>query len=114
MGGRGASASFDGISAKSYVSTFDKALNLSNEDITFLKKNIRNGATHTIDNFKTLNGNVKTTIKIDNGKLIYEIKEKNKILLTTRNKKQAVNKLANRYIQANREVFKKEQNKRTK
>lgn len=102
MGGRGATASFNGIKASSYTKTFSKQLELSDADRRFLNNPTVSGASQSITHFRSSEGTVKTNVTIKNGKENYELKEGNKVLLKTTNKNQVVNRIANLYIKANK------------
>ena len=101
MGGRGATASFNGMKASSYTKTFSKQLELSDADRRFLNNPTVSGGSQRI-HFRSPVGTVKTNITLKNGKENYELKEGNKIVLKTTNKNQVVNRIANLYIKANK------------
>ena len=106
MGGRGASASFGTMKATQYVKTFSDSLTLSEMDKRFLSSQSVVGATQSVSHFKSPSGTVKTNISIRNGKEFYELKQGNKVLLKSSNKKQIVNRIANLYVIANKKASK--------
>lgn len=98
MGGRGATSSFNGYKAQSYVSLFNRSLELTEGDRRHLTSSATSKTDYEVTHFKSPEGAVKTRITIENGKELYELRKGRKVLIRTRNRRYVANRLANLYI----------------